>query len=250
MDIFRNKCGIRFKLCLFRVCIGLNVVDFAHQGTGFATWHRLYLIWLEREIQLEIGDHEFRIPYWDWRNPDHREELYGTERLGVNDDGIVTGDLFEDWKVRCWENVAGKPFPIKICDPNAPNPETLRRCPFPEKCEKDDPNWPSYADVTKAVTIDPYDSSPYGKYVVDTEKKSHRNFMEGFNVLDPSTPHDCGDDTMCSYDNTTGTNLTIIRENHNSVSALQVVSIRYFLPFDAEFTAFDVSRVMPRESNI
>ena len=203
-------------------------MDYAHQGTGFATWHRLYLLWLEREIQREIGDHEFRIPYWDWRYPDHREELYGTKKLGVNVDGIVQGDLFDDWKIRCWESLEGKTFPIKICNPNAPNPETLRRCPFPKKCEKDDPNWPSFDDITKAVMIDPYDASPYGVFVLDTQRKSFRNFMEGFNVIDPNTPYDCGDDTMCT--NIPGTNLTLIRENHNSVSALHIVSVWYFLP--------------------
>ena len=220
-------------------CIGLNEVDYAHRGTGFPTWHRLYLLWLEREIQREIGDHEFRIPYWDWRYPDHREELYGTKKLGVNVDGIVQGDLFDDWKIRCWDNLEGKTFPIKICNPNAPNPLglKLRRCPFPEKCKKDNPNWPNFDDVAEAVMIDPYDASPYGKYVLDTQRKSFRNLMEGFNVIDPNTPHDCGDDTMCSYDNGTGTNLIIIQKNHQAVSALYVVdlSIWYSLPCDAEF---------------
>ena len=40
-------------------------MDFAHDGQGFPSWHRLYLLAWERTLQ-EIGnDEEFALPFWD-----------------------------------------------------------------------------------------------------------------------------------------------------------------------------------------
>ena len=89
-----------------------KLVDYAHEGTGFPTWHRQFLLWLEREIQVAIDDIEFRLPYWDWSDPDQREILFKSDRLGENVKDttfpdlkrrvVVKGELFDNWDTYCW----------------------------------------------------------------------------------------------------------------------------------------------------
>ena len=192
-------------------------VDFAHEGPGFPTWHRLLLLWLEREIQREIENHLFRIPYWDWRNPADREKLFQKNRLGENNDGRVVGDLFENWQTICWQDPKDKNYPIKICDPDEIT-QPLRRCPSPTLCMESNENWPSYGDVDRAVSIEGYDSFPYTRYVKDTninEYLSFRNYMEGF-ITKPGK--DCGQNSLCTTENDGTGNVTVERKLHNTVS--------------------------------
>ena len=91
----------------------MDIQDYAHEGPGFPTWHRLLLLWLEREIQMVTESHKFRLPFWDWSNPSEREILFQSDRLGenvkktVNGVGVtvVEGDLFTNWKTYCWEDI-------------------------------------------------------------------------------------------------------------------------------------------------
>ena len=192
-------------------------MDFAHEGTGFPTWHRLFLLWIEREIQIAIDDHLFRLPYWDWRDPSQREILFERDRLGANVNGSVEGDLFgENWKTVCWVDTSSEVnAPIPICNPTIPDGQNLRRCPSDDHCDKDHPNWPSYEDVDKAVSIDSYDTSPYNRFVTDTDE-SFRNYMEGFITALGS---ECDkDDTLCSVHLYQGQNYTVTRKLHNTVS--------------------------------
>ena len=46
-----------------------NFLEFAYEAPGFPTWHRLFMLWLEREFQIVTGNHTLRLPYWDWRDP-------------------------------------------------------------------------------------------------------------------------------------------------------------------------------------
>ena len=193
-----------------------NFLDFAHESTGFPTWHRLYLLWIEREIQIMTSDHTFRVPYWDWRDPLQRDVPFQRKRLGENIDGNVEGDLFDDdkWKIRCWEDIEDPDPPLPICNPVQPSSENLRRCPNATLCDKSNENWPSYVDVATAVGIDTYDTSPYDRFIEDTNN-SYRNYMEGF-IVKPG--EDCGDNTMCTADSMRG--VTVSRKNHNTVSLL------------------------------
>ena len=193
-----------------------NFLDFAHESTGFPTWHRLFMLWIEREIQVMTGNHTFRVPYWDWRDPMQRDVLFQRDRLGENIEGNVVGNLFDgdNWQTRCWEDTTGKTFPIPICNPVSPSGENLRRCPDATLCDKGNENWPSYDDVATALSIGTYDTSPYDRFVEDTDN-SYRNYLEGF-ITKPGT--DCGDDTMCTVD--TMRNVTVSRRIHNSVSLL------------------------------
>ena len=187
-------------------------MDFAHEGTGFPTWHRLFLLWFEREIQIAIDDHLFRLPYWDWTDPSQREILFERDRLGANVNGNVEGDLFGDWNTVCWEDTTNKRYPIAICNPIRPSNQNLRRCPSDDHCDKDHPNWPTSEDVNTAVSMDTYDTSPYNRFVTD---ESFRNYMEGFIT---SRGSECGDDTLCSTHMYNSEDFIVTRKLHNTVS--------------------------------
>ena len=191
-----------------------HFVDYAHEGPGFPTWHRQLILWLEREIQVQIHDHTFRLPYWDWRDPSQREILFKRDRLGENVDGIVVGDLFTNWKTFCWENPTGLSYPVPLCDPTVSDNQILRRCPHPNTylCERNGTNWPTYGDVKKALSIENYDTFPYTRFVEETGT-SFRNYFEGFITR---RGVDCGGDTMCTVDRVK--NVTVVRKLHNSVS--------------------------------
>ena len=185
-------------------------------------WHRLFLLWFEREIQVAIGDHLFRLPYWDWRDPEQREILFTEKRLGENALGNVRGDIFGDlgqeWITVCWEDPSSQDQdnPIPICNPTVPSGQRLRRCPIKSLCDKDNENWPSYDDVEKAVSIYNYDYPPYDRFVRG-EDNSFRNYFEGF-VAEPGS--DCEDDTLCTIqkNGTSETTITVSRRLHNTVS--------------------------------
>lgn len=189
-------------------------MEFAHEGPGFPTWHRLFLAWLEREIQVEIGDHLFRLPYWDWRDPTQREILFKRNRLGENINGDVVGRLFgENWPTVCWEDITGKEAPLPICDPTIPSGQNLRRCPISLLCKQDSEYWPSYEDILEVISIEQYDTAPYNRFITDTVK-SFRNYFEGFIT---KSGLDCGDNTMCTADPLR--NVTVLRIIHNIVSS-------------------------------
>ena len=195
-------------------------MDYAHEGTGFPTWHRQFLLWLEREIQVAINDIEFRLPYWDWSDPDQREILFKRDRLGENMEDtsnpnsrprVVMGDLFDNnWITYCWNDPSTiTTFPVSICDPTELSNQALRRCPYPDKCERSNEDWPSKTDVEKAVAIEKYDSSPYHRCINDKE-----HTMEGFLAIKECT----AGNTLCSSDKCPG--LPITRKLHNTVSTL------------------------------
>ncbi|MGH9673710.1 MAG: tyrosinase family protein, partial [Bryobacteraceae bacterium] len=52
----------------------------------FLPWHRAYLYFHERILGHLIGDTNFRLPYWDWENPNHREipSAYNTPNNATN----------------------------------------------------------------------------------------------------------------------------------------------------------------------
>ena len=184
-------------------------MDFAHEGPGFPTWHRLFLLWLEREIQIEINDYTFRLPYWDWRDETQRDVLFNYDRLGENVNGTVNGRTISNnvWKTVCWHDTSDMTFPVNICNPNIPT-AGLRRCPKPELCKPSNKYWPSYDDVDTTLSIEDYDAPPFDSFVKDNH--SFRNFLEGFAVSLRCEQND----TMCT--NTRGMPLTQIM--HNTVS--------------------------------
>ena len=94
--------------------LGSRVIDFAHEGTTFLTWHRYYLLLVERELHRvakKMGVNNFHLAYWDWSPIDTNlftTELFGTPRHSsrpVN----VNGDLFDNmWPVVCDQHYRSK----------------------------------------------------------------------------------------------------------------------------------------------
>jgi hypothetical protein len=167
-------------------------VDFAHEATGFLTWHRLYLLWFEREIQLAMNQSDFTFSYWEWTDPNERED-YVANRLSVTD------PPFSEWPTYCWyETQDGT-----ICDPTLPTGNNLRRCPLEAACRMGNESWPSEKDAQESVSVSTYDRDPF-----DNEaSESFRNFLEGFVQVDS-----CDDIPLCAN--------SVARKLHNSVHIL------------------------------
>ena len=79
-------------------------IDFAHLGPCFSTWHRYYLLIVEKELHRvaeRIGVSNFNLAYWDWTPQDTSffgYELFGTPEY--SDTPVeVNGTLFDDWPV-------------------------------------------------------------------------------------------------------------------------------------------------------
>jgi hypothetical protein len=180
-------------------------VDYAHESTGFPTWHRQYLLWLEWELQYMLKEtqpntyHTFRLHYWDWRFEQQTSENspFVSNRLGVTtSNGTVRIDLVRStngWETRCWNEP-------RICNPNV-NTGSLRRCPIPDSgedpCRYDNPLWPTIEDVNNAVGISSYDGSTYYDMF---SRSGFRNFMEGFYVLsdDQNGRDSCITNQLCA----------------------------------------------------
>ena len=157
-------------------------IDFAHDGQGFPTWHRLYLLAWERTLQ-EIGnDENFAVPYWDWTgNKTHCDPaICSEELLGVTNqtDGTVKGKYFDNWYVICTSEQTY--FLTKICDPTNKEPGLKRRT---EK-EKEDKvrnegytmTFPTTEEVNFALRFETFDLPPYGK----ESSCNFRNILEGY----------------------------------------------------------------------
>ena len=172
-----------------------NIRDMAHQGPGFPTWHRLLILWFERELQVMLGDHLFSFHYWNWLNPQQREVPFTPHRLGSTVNTIVTGDIVDgNWSLICWFDRANFTAPYDICDPRELSIARLIRCPNKSLCEKNNSVWPSYTDYHFSLSIKNYDVSPYNAVVKCTEE-SYRSYMEGFLS---EKGDDCRDDPMCT----------------------------------------------------
>ena len=85
------------------------VIDFAHRGPHFPTWHRYYLLLMEQELHRigeKVGITDFALPYFDW-TPSAACLLFTHELLGTpmySDMAVnVSGVLFESgkWPVVC-----------------------------------------------------------------------------------------------------------------------------------------------------
>ena len=91
-------------------------IDFAHDGQGFPSWHRLYMLEWERSIQEQANDTNFTVPYWDWTEKQDKCEICTEDLLGVTaENGTVIGKYFGDWHIICTKNQTAEL--TKMCDP-------------------------------------------------------------------------------------------------------------------------------------
>ena len=204
----------------------ITPVDYAHESTGFPTWHRQYLLWMEWEIQYMLKSsrptsyHQFRLPYWDWRHSLQSENNspFKESRLGTSSDdsSIVRGDLFQSWNTTCWpkpseiQETSGQP--ARICNPNVLT-RKLQRCPSTNSslmpCSPNNPDWPTIRNVNDALGMSTFDASPYDKMA-----RGFRNYLEGFV---PVSSTSCNNDNFCNRME------NIARTLHNKVSRYKCI---------------------------
>ncbi|XP_075067537.1 tyrosinase-like [Mixophyes fleayi] len=153
--------------------------NYAHQGPVFPGWHRLGLLFLERQIQLMMGDEDFAIPYYDWRGEKNCsiciDELMGSN----NAQGVLNPySHFSFWKAIC----SGYNFPDEYC-PLADSEYKMERLHRKPGTTPYAPNLPTFEDVENVLKIKDFDVPPYN----ETARGSFRNALEGFLAPDGVT---------------------------------------------------------------
>ena len=160
----------------------ISGTDCAHEGQGFPTWHRLFLLVWERTLQEISGDQNFVLPYWDWT--EHTDgcdpAICSEELLGVTDQasGVVKGKYFDDWYVICTSDQTDDL--IKMCDPYVKQ-RGLERLTEKEKQEKVTKQgyvmtFPTKEEVNFALRFETFDVPPYNRET----SCNFRNLLEGF----------------------------------------------------------------------
>ncbi|XP_073466349.1 tyrosinase-like [Aquarana catesbeiana] len=146
--------------------------NYAHQGPAFPGWHRLGLLFLERQIQLLTGDENFGLPYWDWRG-DKNCSICINEYLGDSDmQGYLSPySHFAFWKSICSGYNYDEAYCLGADDQN--QMEKLHRKPG---FNPDSPNLPTAQDVEDTLKWKDFDSPPYNRAAT----RSFRNALEGF----------------------------------------------------------------------
>ncbi|XP_018428683.1 PREDICTED: tyrosinase-like [Nanorana parkeri] len=144
--------------------------NFAHQGPAFPVWHRLLLLFLEREIQRLVGDEDFALPYYNWSKDDNCT-ICTDEYMGSND---LEGNLNETCHFSTWKAICtGYNFEDAYCWSATVNEtEALQRKPGAEP-----DTWiPTESDVNDVLQFHNYDTAPYNR----SSQYSFRNALEGF----------------------------------------------------------------------
>ncbi|KAM4687739.1 tyrosinase-like [Discoglossus pictus] len=147
-------------------------INFAHQGPAFPGWHRLGIMFLERQIQLMTGDEDFAIPYYDWRG-DENCSICTDDFLGTNDEqGILNPySHFSFWRSIC----SGYNYPDAYC-PIADAEYKMERLHRKPGTTPYAPNLPTFQDVENTLRLKNFDTPPYN----ETSTHSFRNALEGF----------------------------------------------------------------------
>ncbi|XP_072269580.1 tyrosinase-like [Pyxicephalus adspersus] len=146
--------------------------NFAHQGPVFPGWHRLNLLFLERQIQMMMGDEDFALPYYDWRGEENCS-ICTDELMGANDAQAVLSPYshFFSWKAIC----SGFDFPDEYC-PLADVEYKMERIHRKPGATPYAPNLPTYEDVENILKLEDLDRPPFN----ETAIRSFRNALEGF----------------------------------------------------------------------
>ncbi|XP_068110853.1 tyrosinase-like [Hyperolius riggenbachi] len=146
--------------------------NYAHQGPAFPGWHRLCLLFLERQIQLLTGDEDFVIPYYDWRG-ELNCSICTNDFMGANDDQGAMGKYshFASWKSIC----SGYDYEDAYCLSAADEcqMEILHRKPGANPSARKPP---TFQDVEDTLKWRKFDTPPYDI----TSRYSFRNALEGF----------------------------------------------------------------------
>nr|XP_046246308.1 tyrosinase-like [Scatophagus argus] len=149
----------------------------AHRGPAFLFWHRVFLLFIEREIRELTGNQDFYIPYWDWTRTNHCNICTNQYFGGVGQDGRIDGaSLFSKWKTICpFQESLG----IICIHSGDSDPAHLTRNPGKDPIYK---TLPTSEDVEETMARSLFDTSPFDI----TSRNSFRNTLEGFEIPDDS----------------------------------------------------------------
>ena len=171
-------------------------IDFAHDGQGFPTWHRLYMLAWERALQEISGDDNFALPFWDWTsNKDECDHTICSEDLlGVTqqEDGVVRGKYFNDWYIICTAKQTNN-F-LAMCNPTVKQPGLKRST----KKEKDDKantqgytmSFPGKDEVQFAPHFETFDLPRFSKTLENNMHSVVHSAIGGTMAYVPSASND------------------------------------------------------------
>lgn len=145
----------------------------AHRGPAFVFWHRLFLLFIEREIRDLTGNQDFYIPYWDWTRTNHCNICTNKYFGGVGQNGrIDSASRFSKWKTICPFQESLGIICLNTDTSEAPH---LIRNPGKDPSSK---TLPTAADVEDTMATQLFDTPPFDM----TSKNSFRNKLEGFEI--------------------------------------------------------------------
>ncbi|XP_069805876.1 tyrosinase-like [Dendropsophus ebraccatus] len=146
--------------------------NYAHRGPAFPGWHRIGLMFFERQIQLLTGDEDFAIPYYDWRD-EKNCSICTNELLGEsNEQGFLDDNShFASWKSIC----SGYNYDETYCQTAGDQcqMERLHRKPGVDPFVT---SLPSSQAVNDTLKWKNFDTFPYDH----RSTRSFRNVLEGF----------------------------------------------------------------------
>ncbi|XP_073420144.1 tyrosinase-like [Dendrobates tinctorius] len=148
-----------------------NLLNFGHGSTGFLTFHRMYMLGLERSMQRCTKDPNFALMYYDWRS-EPECTICQDDFLGGNDaHGRLNGvNVFSSWRSICVEYyLTGTNCLMSTCECERPkiirNPGATPGLTIPTK-----------QDVDYCLSLPVLDGNTY----TSTATRSFRNCVEGF----------------------------------------------------------------------
>lgn len=148
-------------------------VNMAHDAPSFLTWHRLLMLWFEREMQVVLDDEDFALPYWDWTDDPDECSVCNGELIGAANETDFVGAPFDNWDMICYTPDDDKEA---YCDPRVRNGQLLR---------SNDPVYsiPRQESIDACMKFPEFDVLPYDYH----SSCSFRNCLEGY--IDTATGH-------------------------------------------------------------
>ncbi|XP_062517932.1 tyrosinase-like [Corticium candelabrum] len=172
--------------------------DFAHEQSGFLTWHRAWLLFVERELRkLSSTPDNFTIPYWDWTDPSSLVPLFNNNkrsRMGISYfyDGVdampkvieytsneAANFESDEWQTVCVSGRNEGPNIESVCDPSNPDKDHVKRCLGCIVGALDNRELPTADELAKMLNSAPsFDAPPWNKEPNGVQ--SFRNSLEGW----------------------------------------------------------------------
>ncbi|KAM5179891.1 tyrosinase-like [Mantella aurantiaca] len=144
------------------------VMNAGHGSSGFLTWHRYYLLLVERQFQKCIQNDAFALCYYAWEyDPDCA--VCNDNYLGANgyDGRISIYSVFSTWRLAC-----SLDYSQTICareDCQCEQPRLIRIAGYTNSVK------PTLASIIRCLNMTRYDVSPFDS----TAQNCFRNCIEG-----------------------------------------------------------------------